>query len=268
MARDRHAALRDGDRRRRHRRRADGPAPGRRDAVRRLHLVRLGSPRDGGGEAVLPRADARADRRPAAVGRRVLRRAVPLAEPGELLRAHPRAEDRLPGDAARREGPPRDVDRGSEPRPLLRAQAPLPPDQGRRAGRPLHRAVRSGARPPRGRRRDDRDVGRDGPHRDRGGRGAREGGLRGRGARPADAHPVGQGARPRGRGALLEGARPARGHANGRLRRRDRGDDRRGGVRASRRAGRCASRRRTCRCRLRRRSRRHSSRRSRTSPTR
>ena len=73
VARDRHAALRDGDRRRRHRRGADGPAPRRRDAVRRLHLVRVGSPRDRGGEAVLPRADARADRRAAAVGRRILR---------------------------------------------------------------------------------------------------------------------------------------------------------------------------------------------------
>ena len=34
----------------------------------------------------------------------------------------------------------------------------------------------------------------------------------------------------------VEGARPARGHAHRRLRRRDRGDDRRGGVRGSRRA--------------------------------
>src|SRR5262249_46312409 len=35
----------------------------------------------------------------------------------------------------------------------------------------------------------------------------------------------------------VEGARPARGHAHRRLRRRDRGDDRRGGVRGPRRAG-------------------------------
>ena len=40
-----------------------------------------------------------ADRRAAAVRRRLLRRAVPLAEPGVVVRAHPRAEVRLPGDA-------------------------------------------------------------------------------------------------------------------------------------------------------------------------
>ena len=39
---------------------------------------------------------------PAAVRRRLLRRAVPLAEPGVLLRAHPGAEVRLPGDASGR----------------------------------------------------------------------------------------------------------------------------------------------------------------------
>ena len=41
---------------------------------------------------------------------------------------------------------------------------------------------------------------------------------------------------------LLQGARPPRGHAHGRLRRRDRGDDRRGGLRAPRRAGRARRR--------------------------
>ena len=87
-------------------------------------------------------ADADPDRRPAPVGRRLLGWAVPLAEPGELVRPHPRAEDRLPGDAARREGAPRRGDRGSEPRPLLRAQAPVPPDQGRRARGAVHGAVR------------------------------------------------------------------------------------------------------------------------------
>ena len=92
-------------------------------------------------------------------------------------------------------------------------------------------------RAPAGRRRDGGHLGRDGAHRDRRGRGAREGGVRGRGARPPHADSVGQGARPRGRAALLEGSRPARGHADGRLRRGDRGDDRRGGVRASRCAG-------------------------------
>ena len=63
----------------------------------------------------------------------------------------------------------------------------------------------------------------------------------------------------------LEGARAARGHAHRRLRRRDRGDDRRGGVRGPRRAGQADRRARHARCRSRRRSRRRSSRRSRTS---
>ena len=49
--------------------------------------------------------------------------------------------------------------------------------------------------------------------------------------------PVGQGGGARVRAQDVEGARAARGHAHGRLRRRDRGDDRRGGVRGPRRAG-------------------------------
>src|SRR5215217_7834722 len=48
---------------------------------------------------------------------------------------------------------------------------------------------------------------------------------------------MGQTGRARVRREDLEGARPARGHAHGRLRRGDRGDDRPGGVRAPRRAG-------------------------------
>ena len=185
------------------------------------------------------------------VRRRLLGRPVPLAEPGELVRAHPRAQDRVPGDAARREGPARDRDRGPEPGPLLRAQAPVPADQGRGAGGALHRPLRPGERPPRGRRRGRRHLGGDGAHGDRGGRRAREGGLRGRGARPAHAHPLGQGEGARERPPHVEGARAARGHAHGRLRRRDRGDDRGGGVRGSRRARHAASRRPTRRSRSR-----------------
>src|SRR5690348_13889445 len=48
---------------------------------------------------------------------------------------------------------------------------------------------------------------------------------------------MGQGGRARLGAQDVEGARPARGHAHRRLRGRDRGDDRRGGVRGSRRAG-------------------------------
>ena len=56
------------------------------------------------------------DRRAPPVGRRLLRWPVPLAEPGELVRAHPGAQGRLPCDPARREGPPRLRDRGSRTR--------------------------------------------------------------------------------------------------------------------------------------------------------
>ena len=65
--------------------------------------------------------------------------------------------------------------------------------------------------------------------------------------------------------ADVEGARAARGHAHRRLRRGDRGDDRRGGVRAPRRAGEADRGARLARCRSRRRSSRPSSRRSTTS---
>ena len=84
---------------------------------------------------------------PPPVRRRLLRRAVPLAEPGELVRAHPGAEVRVPGDAGGRQGPARGGDRGSEPCPLLRAQAPVPPDQGGRARGALRRP-RSARRAP------------------------------------------------------------------------------------------------------------------------
>ena len=63
------------------RRRDHGPAAGGRDAVRRLRLVRVGPPGHGRREAALARRHAGADRRPAAVRRRLLGRAVPLAEP-------------------------------------------------------------------------------------------------------------------------------------------------------------------------------------------
>ena len=103
VARDRRAAGRDGDRRRRHRRGDHGHAPRRRDAVLRLRLVRVGSPRHDRGEAALARRHADPDRAAPAFGRRLLRRAVPFAEPGVVVRAHPRTEVRLPGDAGGRE---------------------------------------------------------------------------------------------------------------------------------------------------------------------
>ena len=220
-----------------HRRRDHGHATGRRDAVLGLHLLRVGSARHRRGEAALARGDADPDGDPPAVGRRVLRRAVPLAEPRVVVRAHPGPQVRLPRDAGGREGVDHQLDRGSESRPLLRAQASLPPDQGRGAGRALHDADRQGAHSPRGRRPLGDHVGRDGLH----GRGGGAATLRrrrfGRDRRPAHGDAVGQGGRARVGAQDVEGARAARGHANRRLRRRDRGDDRGGGVRGPRRAG-------------------------------
>ena len=164
---------------RRDRRGPDGHAPGRRDAVRRLRLLRLGPPRHGRGEAALPHGTPIPIVLRLPSGGGFSGGPVPLAEPRVELRAHPGAEGRLPGDARGREGAPRDGDRGSEPRPLLRAQAPVPPDPGRGAGRPLHDAVRQGAHPPRGRRRHRDHLGRDGLH----------GGRRGRRSSPRRACP-------------------------------------------------------------------------------
>ena len=87
------------------------------------------------------------------------------------------------------------------------------------------------------RRRHGDHLGRDDLHGRRGGRRAREGRRLGRDPRPSLGAAVGQGGRARERPQDVEGARPPRGHAHGRLRRRDRGDDRRGGVRGPGRAG-------------------------------
>ena len=75
---------------------------------------------------------------------------VRLPSGGELVRSHPGPQVRLPGDAGGREGPARRGDRGPQPRPLLRAQASLPPNQGRGARRALRHPDRKGAHAPRG----------------------------------------------------------------------------------------------------------------------
>ena len=82
-----HAARRERDHRRRRRGRGRGSAAGLRDAVRGLHRVRLRPARERRGEDALPPGAGRADGRAAAVGRRLLRRAVPLPEPGGLVHA-------------------------------------------------------------------------------------------------------------------------------------------------------------------------------------
>ena len=77
------------------------------------------------------------------------RRTVPLAESGELVRAHPGLKIVCPATPEDAKGLLVSRDRGPEPRALLRAQAPLPPDQGRGPRRPLHDSFRQGPHPPR-----------------------------------------------------------------------------------------------------------------------
>ena len=89
--RDRHAARREHDPRRRDRRRDRGDEAGLRDAVRGLHRLRLRPAGQRRREDALPPGDRRADRGPAALGRRVLGRPVPLPEPGGLVPAVARA---------------------------------------------------------------------------------------------------------------------------------------------------------------------------------
>ena len=167
--------------------------------------------------------------------------------PESSLRAHPGPEDRLPVHAGGRQGPAARGDPRPEPGALLRAQAPLPPHQGRGARRPSTRRVRPGARAPRGQRRHDRDVGRDGAH---GRRRRRRGGARtASSVEVLDLRTI----IPWDREAVLESVRapascwcctrtPAR-----RFRRRDRGHGRRGELRAPRRAGPAAGRARHAR---------------------
>ena len=87
-ARPRHADLRVGHRRRQHRRVAARVPAGGRDAVRRLHLVRLRSDRQPGGDAALSvrRPRERADRRARAERRQRRRRPVSLAESRGVVR--------------------------------------------------------------------------------------------------------------------------------------------------------------------------------------
>ena len=94
VARDRHAALGDRDPRRRDRRRDDGAAARRRDAVRRLRLVRVGPPRHRRGEAALARRHAGADRAAAA------RRAAASRAGRSTRRTRSRRSRTSPGSSA------------------------------------------------------------------------------------------------------------------------------------------------------------------------
>ena len=131
-------------------RRGDGrAAAGRRDAVRRLRVVRV-RPADH-----LRRQDALPHRLGGAAGRalpqrrRRRRRAVPLRERRGLVPPPRRPEDRVPGDRDRRlraaaVGHPR-----PQPGRVLRAQVPLPARQGSEVatGRRRRRAGAARARP-------------------------------------------------------------------------------------------------------------------------
>ncbi len=87
---------------------------------------------------------------PPAIRRRLLGRAVPLAEPRGMAPSGPRPEGRRTGDGSRRKGAPDQ----RNPRPqsglLPRAQGPLPQRQGRGSGGRVRRADRQSARCPRG----------------------------------------------------------------------------------------------------------------------
>ena len=89
--RDGHAAGRVGHRRHRRRRRRRRDAADLRDAVRRLHLLRLRPARQRRGQDVLPPGAAGEHHRAPAQRRRLLGRPVPLAEPRGVVHALARA---------------------------------------------------------------------------------------------------------------------------------------------------------------------------------
>ena len=98
-ARHRHADQRDRDRGRRHRRRAHGHAADRRDAVHRLHLLRLRHARELRGQEPLPLGRRRAHRGARPLRGRRARRALPQPEPRGVLHERAGPQDRGPGDA-------------------------------------------------------------------------------------------------------------------------------------------------------------------------
>ena len=92
----------------------------------------------GGQDAVhVGRTGAGAVGDPHAAGRRPRQRRPALAEPGDLLHAHPRPEGCAARDTLRRQGPAQDGPARSQPGDLHRAQAALQ-HQGPGAGRRVH----------------------------------------------------------------------------------------------------------------------------------
>src|ERR1022692_1401667 len=91
-----YADLRSGHRGCVHRRGPDGIAAGRRDAVRRFHLLRLRPDRQFRRQVPLPLERRRAHRDPRALRRRHPRRPLPFAESRDVVRAHGRGRRGCP----------------------------------------------------------------------------------------------------------------------------------------------------------------------------
>ncbi len=151
-ARGRHADLGVGHHRREHRRVAARIPAGCRNAVRRLHLVRLRSDRQPGGDAALPlrRPGDGADCRARAERRQRRRRPVPFAESRSVVHPSARVEGRRAVDGVRRQGAVEGGHPRRQPGGLLRAQVSVPPRQGTGSRRRRHRADRRRRHAPRG----------------------------------------------------------------------------------------------------------------------
>ena len=229
--RARHAAGREPDHRRRRGRGRGGHAARLRDAVRRLHRVRVRPARERRGQAALPPGRGGADGRAAADRRRLLRRAVPLAEPGGLVPAGAGAEGGRARDRRGRERPAGERDPRPEPGRVPRAQAPVPAGEGRGADGQHTVPIGKAQRGPRGRRAVDLRLRLDGRHRRAG---CRRAGRGRRDRRPAHALPARPEDDPGQRAQDRQGPDRARGDTLVRRRRRGRGADRRGGVRGPR----------------------------------
>ena len=176
--------------------------------------------------------------RATAVGRRLLGRAVPLAEPGVVVRAHPGPEVRLPGDARGRQGPARHA--RSRIRTRSSSSSTSTSTGGSRARCPEERYTTPFGKARVHREGDDVSVITWGAMVYTADEAAQQLESDGVSVEILDLRTI----MPWDKEAVLEsvaqdveGARPARGHAHRRLRRRDRRDDRRGGVRGPRRAG-------------------------------
>ena len=126
-------------RRRRDRRRADGDAARRRNAVCRLHFLRLRPDHELRREVPVSLGRTRSDGHPRAQRRRHSRRPVSLAESGDVFRPYAGPESRLPVDGVRREGLDQVGHSRQRSGAVFRAQVSVSPHQGRTADGRLHR---------------------------------------------------------------------------------------------------------------------------------